>query len=77
LIESFGFERLLYASDWPVSEQTHRYPEWVAILDDLTASCSEAERRQLFRNNALAFYRLNLRPSWAVTIPGSCVSPQP
>jgi L-fuconolactonase len=63
-IESFGFARLLYASDWPVSEQTHRYGDWVEILDDLTAGCSETERRQLFRDNAIAFYRLErLHPS--------------
>jgi L-fuconolactonase len=57
-IECFGFDRVLYASDWPVSEQTHRYAEWVAILDDLTAACSADERRRLFRDNAIAFYRL-------------------
>jgi predicted TIM-barrel fold metal-dependent hydrolase len=56
LIESFGFDRLTYASDWPVSDQTHRYPTWVAILDDLTASCSAAERPKLFHENALGFY---------------------
>jgi L-fuconolactonase len=60
VVECFGFERLLYASDWPVSEQTHRYRAWVRILDDLTAACSEAERRKLFRDNAIAFYRLEL-----------------
>ena len=60
VVECFGFERLLYASDWPVSEQTHRYPAWVRILDDLTAACSDAERRKLFRDNAIAFYRLEL-----------------
>ena len=58
VIESFGFDRLMYASDWPVSEQTHRYPTWVAILDDLTTSCSVTEVRNLFRDNALTFYRL-------------------
>jgi len=57
-IECFGFDRVMYASDWPVSEQTHRYAEWVAILDELTAGCSAAERRKLFRDNAIAFYRL-------------------
>jgi len=59
VISCFGFDRLLYASDWPVSDQTHRYPDWVTILDDLTASCSEGERRKLFRGNALTFYRLD------------------
>ena len=57
-IECFGLDRVLYASDWPVSEQTHRYAEWVAILDELTAACSAAERRKLFRDNAIACYRL-------------------
>ncbi len=59
MVACFGFERLLYASDWPVSEQTHRYAQWVAILDDLTAACSASERRQLFHDNALAAYRLD------------------
>ena len=58
VIASFGFDRVMYASDWPVSEQTHRYPAWVAILADLIVGCSTTERRQLFRDNALAFYRL-------------------
>jgi L-fuconolactonase len=58
VIDSFGFDRLMYASDWPVSEQTHRYAAWVAILDDLTAGCSNTEVRNLFRDNAIAFYRL-------------------
>jgi L-fuconolactonase len=63
VIESFGFDRLMYASDWPVSEQTHRYPTWVTILDELTTGCSKAERSQLFRDNAIAFYRLKLPSS--------------
>ena len=58
MIESFGFDGLLYASDWPVSDQTHRYPTWAAILDGVTARCSEVERYRLLRDNVLAFYRL-------------------
>jgi L-fuconolactonase len=58
VIECFGFERVMFGSDWPVSEQTHRYPAWVTILDDLTAGCSATEVRNLFRDNALTFYRL-------------------
>ncbi len=49
----------MYGADWPVSELTHRYPEWVEILDWITAGCSDAERRRLFRDNAIAFYRLD------------------
>jgi predicted TIM-barrel fold metal-dependent hydrolase len=62
VIDGFGFDRLMYGSDWPVSEQTHRYPDWVAILDWVTAGCSGVEVRKLFRDTAIAFYRLD-RPS--------------
>lgn len=58
-IACFGFARLMFGGDWPVSEQTHRYPAWVAILDEITAGCSDAERRALFRDTATRFYRLD------------------
>jgi L-fuconolactonase len=59
VIERFGFERVMFGSDWPVSEQTHRYDEWVEIADWALADASHAERRRLFRDNAVAFYRLD------------------
>jgi L-fuconolactonase len=59
VIERFGFERVMFGSDWPVSEQTHRYDEWVEIVDWALADASHAERRRLFRDNAVAFYRLD------------------
>lgn len=59
IIEVFGFDRIMYGSDWPVSELTHRYRDWVDMVDKVTAGCSEEERRKLFRDNAIAFYRLN------------------
>jgi len=66
VIDCFGFERLMYGSDWPVSEQTHRYPEWVAILDEVTAGCSADEIRNLFRDTAVAFYRLDREAAGAI-----------
>ena len=56
--ESFGFDRIMFGSDWPVSEQTHRYGEWVEIVERALEGCSADERRQLFRDNAIALYRL-------------------
>ncbi len=58
VIDCFGFPRIMYGSDWTVSEQTHRYPQWVEILDEFTATASEDERRHFFHDNAIAFYRL-------------------
>ena len=57
--ERFGFERLLFGSDWPVSTLTHSYGEWVDIVAWALGDCSEDERRKLFRDNAIAFYRLD------------------
>ena len=61
--EQFGFDRLVFGSDWPVSELTHRYADWVGIVAWALADCSAAERRKLFRDNAIAFYRLGSAPA--------------
>ena len=59
VIETFGFDRVMYGSDWTVSELTHRYPRWVEILDRTVAGASEAERRKLYRETASRVYRLS------------------
>jgi L-fuconolactonase len=59
VIERFGFARVMFGSDWPVSEQTHRYAEWVEIVDQALVDASDDERRKVFRDNAIAFYRLD------------------
>jgi L-fuconolactonase len=58
-VECFGFDRTAFGSDWPVSELTHPYAEWVDIVEWALADCSADERRKLFRDNAVAFYRLD------------------
>lgn len=57
-IDCFGFDRILYGSDWTVSELTHNYPDWVLIIDEVVAGASEGERRKLYRDNAIRTYRL-------------------
>ncbi len=58
VIESFGFDRVMYGSDWTVGELTHRYPTWVEILDEIVAGSSDEELRKLYRDNAIRTYRL-------------------
>jgi L-fuconolactonase len=58
-IETFGFDRIMYGGDWHVSELAGSYPEWVDIVDWVTAGCTPEEKRKLFRDNAIAFYRLD------------------
>ncbi|MDZ5454295.1 amidohydrolase family protein [Labrys sp. ZIDIC5] len=57
-LESFGFERVMFGSDWHVLELAGTYPDWVHVVDEIVHDCSPSERRKLFRDNAAAFYRL-------------------
>ena len=57
-IDCFGFDRVVYGGDWPVSELASTYRRWVDLVDSVVAGASETERRKLYRDNAIAFYRL-------------------
>jgi L-fuconolactonase len=59
VIEAFGFDRVMYGSDWTVSELTHPYPVFVEILDEMLRGTSEAEQRKLYRDTAIRTYRLD------------------
>jgi L-fuconolactonase len=58
-IETFGFNRIMYGGDWHVLELAGSYPDWVDIVDEITRGAPEQDRRKLFRDNAIRFYRLD------------------
>jgi len=58
VLDCFGFNRTMYGGDWPVAYQATEYPRWVETLEWAVEGCSENELRQLFRDNAIDFYRL-------------------
>ena len=57
-IEVFGFDRVAFGGDWPVSEMATTYENWVATVDRVVAGSSEGDLRKLYRDNAIRFYRL-------------------
>ena len=57
-VECFGFGRVMFGSDWPVSTLATDYPRWVATLDDAVRGCSAAELEQFYVRNAETFYRV-------------------
>ena len=57
-LEAFGPSRIMFGGDWPVSTLAITYPAWVALVDEAIADLSAAEKRQIFRDTARAFYRL-------------------
>ncbi|HVB96733.1 MAG TPA: amidohydrolase family protein [Chloroflexota bacterium] len=55
---SFGEDRVMFGSDWPVVLQAATYRRWVETLDTLLANQTETARRKFWSENARQFYRL-------------------
>ncbi|MDQ3279643.1 MAG: amidohydrolase family protein, partial [Bacteroidota bacterium] len=59
VVEAFGTNRLLFGSDWPVCLLAAEYKEVLSIAEDYFASFSTDEKQNIFRDNAIRFYRLS------------------
>lgn len=57
-IACFGWDRVVWGSDWPVCTLTASLSTWVAATHAITRGCSEHERARLFRDNARRIWRL-------------------
>jgi len=57
-IECFGWNRVLFGSDWPVCMLTASYQQWVDALVSLTRGAGEVNQKKLFQENAIRIYRL-------------------
>lgn len=57
-LESFGPNRVMFASDWPVCTLGAPLREWVASLWWIVRNESAADKRRLFHDNARRFYEL-------------------
>jgi len=57
-LESFGFDRLLFGSDWPVVTLAASWTCWLETLRDFVSFASDAQRACLFQANAERIYRI-------------------
>jgi L-fuconolactonase len=57
-LESFGPDRVMFASDWPVCTRTAALREWVAALNTIVRDRSDQQRAKLFGKNAIRVYEL-------------------
>ena len=57
--ECFGFRRVMFGGDWPVSSQAASYPICVDTLLTILQGATEAEKRAFFRENAEQFYGIS------------------
>ncbi len=58
VLECFGWERVMFGSDWPVCTQSATLKGWVDTLSSLTADEAPENRHKLFYENAQRIYRL-------------------
>lgn len=57
-VQTFGWDRLIYASDWPVSAENSNPVRQVETLLAILGDCEEENLRKLFYQNANKMYRL-------------------
>jgi L-fuconolactonase len=58
VIECFGFDRVMFGGDWPVSTQATTYSRWVATVDEALLGCAPEELRKVYVATAEMFYRV-------------------
>jgi predicted TIM-barrel fold metal-dependent hydrolase len=57
-IDCFGWDRVMFGSDWPVCTLSASLKQWVEALREVVAGTSEEQQRKLFHDNAVRVYRL-------------------
>ena len=57
-IGSFGWDRVVWGSDWPVCTLTATLSTWMSAMHAITLACSQDERRRLLSANARRIWRL-------------------
>ncbi len=58
VIDAFGWDRVMFGSDWPVCTLAACYRQWFDTLRAITKEAGEANLRKLFHDNAARVYRL-------------------
>jgi L-fuconolactonase len=56
IVESFGPDRIMWGSDWPVVEIAGGYRRWHEAANDCLQELSVDERSRIFGSNAARFY---------------------
>ena len=58
VIETFGTDRILFGSDWPVCLLAASYSETLGLVKDYFSSFTKGEQEQFFGGNAIQFYNI-------------------
>jgi L-fuconolactonase len=58
VFNSFGSQRLLYGSDWPVCLLASTYAQQLAVVEDYINPLTSSEKLRIMGENAVQFYNL-------------------
>jgi L-fuconolactonase len=58
VVDCFGFQRVMFGGDWPVSTLATDYPRWVATVDEALRGCTLEQLQQVYVKTAETFYRV-------------------
>ncbi|MCW1923861.1 amidohydrolase family protein [Luteolibacter arcticus] len=58
VIDCFGWDRLVWGSDWPLCNLTRDMTTWITLLDEILAGCSQDELDRLYQRNVRRIYQL-------------------
>lgn len=58
VLNTFGAQRVMWGSDWPVLELAGRYADWFEASQHMASTLSSREREDLFGGTARRTYRL-------------------
>jgi L-fuconolactonase len=58
VLESFGLERVMLGTDWPVLRLASHHERWFEALESCLTGVSQETRGKLYHSNGAAFYRL-------------------
>ncbi|MDA3613579.1 amidohydrolase family protein [Polluticaenibacter yanchengensis] len=58
VLESFGTDRIMYGSDWPVCNVAGGYEQMLSITKKYFANFSDAEKEKIFKTNGKQFYNV-------------------
>ena len=58
LVATFGYDRLMFGSDWPVCTLAAEYQQWVEALLWAIQDATDGDKQKLFHDNAKQFYKI-------------------